>query len=131
MAFWIIKRISNRRKKRHYRYRKGGKTMKTFLQSINDVTPQYITMPLQRFFLYVTVGLWIILIAIALFTPLSLSKFMALIGLYSTSIITALLAYANYQLNRMEEAETTNEMLEDYNGGDMNATVKQDSAFVA
>lgn len=105
--------------------------MKTFLQSINDVAAQYITMPLQQFFLYVTVGLWVMLIVIALFTPLSLSKFMALIGLYSTSIITALLAYANYQLSHLEEVETTDETAENDNSGEMLPSVKQDSAFVA
>ncbi len=105
--------------------------MKTFLQSLNDVAAQYITMPLQRFFLYVTVGLWITLIAIALFTPLSLSKFTALIGLYGTSIITALLAYANYQLSRLAEMETIDEMPADDKNGEINEASKHDNTFVA
>ncbi|MDD3769201.1 MAG: hypothetical protein PHV10_01175 [Sulfuricurvum sp.] len=105
--------------------------MKTFLQSINDVTAQYITMPLQRFFLYATIGLWVILIVIALFTPLSLSKFMALIGLYGTSIITALLAYANYQLSRLDEMENIDEMPKGDSGSEINDSPEVDSAFVA
>ena len=102
--------------------------MKTFLQSLNDVAAQYIKMPLQRFFLYVTVGLWVTLMAIALFTPLSLSKFTALIGLYTTSIITALLAYANYQLSRIEAIE---EMPKGDNGSEINDLTEVNSAFVA
>lgn len=105
--------------------------MKTFLQSINDVAAQYITMPLERFFLYTTIGLWVMLIAIALFTSLSLSKFMALSGLYGISIITALLAYANYQLSRLEEMETVDETPQDDNDSETNARVEHDNTFVA
>lgn len=105
--------------------------MKTFLQSINDIAAQYVTMPLQRFFLYVTVGLWVTLMAIALFTPLSLSKFTALIGLYATSIITALLTYANYQMSRIEQVEAIGETPKDDNRSERIPSPKLDSEFVA
>jgi len=103
--------------------------MKTFLQTINDFTAEHITIPLKRFFLTITIGLWVILIAIALFAPLSLSKFMALFGLYSTSIPTALLSYANSILEQNGKLETVRETANDKNDGETN--LSQDSAFVA
>jgi hypothetical protein len=103
--------------------------MKTFLQTINDFTAEHITMPLKLFFLYITIGLWIILIAIALYAPLSLSKFMALFGLYSTSIITALLTYANSILEQNNKLETVSETPNDISDGETN--LSHDSAFVA
>lgn len=105
--------------------------MKTLLQSLNDVAGQYISMPLQRFFIYVTIVLWVTLILIALFAPLSLPKFMALIGLYSTSIITALLSYANSMIREdSDELETVCEtpVLEDEESNELPNT---NSAFVA
>jgi hypothetical protein len=103
--------------------------MKTFLQTINDFTAEHITMPLKLFFLCITIGLWIILIAIALYAPLSLSKFMALFGLYSTSIITALLTYANSILEQNNKLETVSETPNDISDGETN--LSHDSAFVA
>lgn len=103
--------------------------MKTFLQTINDFTAEHITIPLKDFFLYITIVLWVVLIVIALFAPLSLSKFMALFGLYSTSIITALLAYANSILEQNGKLETVSETPNDKYDSETN--LSQDSAFVA
>lgn len=100
--------------------------MKTFLQTLNDFASEHITMPLKRFFIYVTVGLWAVLILIALFAPLSFYKFMALFGLYGTSIITALLAYANSILE-----QSVSETPKDTNDGEADISPKQNSAFVA
>lgn len=105
--------------------------MKTFLQTLNDFTAERITMPLQRFFFYITVGLWAVLSLIALFAPLSLYKFMALVGLYGTSIITALLAYANSILEQSDRVETYSETPNDTNNGEADISPKQNSAFVA
>ncbi len=105
--------------------------MKTFLERINDFAAEHIIMPLQRFFLYITIGLLITLIIIALVTPLSISKFMAIAGLYVTSIMTALLAYGNYQINNRVEVETESEtILEEYDG-EIDTTPKHNNAFVA
>ncbi|MDD4950497.1 hypothetical protein [Sulfuricurvum sp.] len=105
--------------------------MKTFLERINDLAAQYITMPLQRFFLYITIGLLMTLIVIALVAPLSIAKFMAVTGLYITSVITALLAYGNYQINNRVEVETESEtILEEYDG-EIDTATKHNNAFVA
>lgn len=103
--------------------------MKTFLQTLNDFASEHITMPLKRFFIYVTVGLWAVLILIALFAPLSFYKFMALFGLYGTSIITALLAYANSILEQNGKLETVSETPNDKYDSETN--LSHDSAFVA
>ena len=103
--------------------------MKTFLQTINDFTAEHIAMPLKYFFLYITIGLWIILIALALFTPLSLSKVTALLGLYSTSIITALLAYANSILEQNDKVEIVSETSSNKSDGE--TYLSHDSAFIA
>lgn len=83
--------------------------MRTFLQTINDFTAEYIEIPLKRFFLYFSIGLFTVMIAVALLTPLSVAKFIAIAGLYGTSMITALLSFANYQLDAIAEAETGEE----------------------
>jgi hypothetical protein len=105
--------------------------MKTFLEQINDFTAEHITMPLQQFFLYITIGLLITLIIIALATPLSISKFLAISGLYITSMITGLLAYANHQIERFEDVETEREMILEDNDSETDTILKHNNAFVA
>lgn len=101
--------------------------MRTFLQTINDFTAEYIDMPLKRFFLYICIGLFAVMIAVSLLTPLSVAKFIAIAGLYGTSMITALLSFANYQLDAIDEAETGDETPSTKNPPDL----KQDDTFVA
>jgi hypothetical protein len=78
--------------------------MKTLLESVNDLTGEYITMPLERFFLFTTIGLLIMLIVITLAAPLSSAKYMTMLVLYFTLMTTALLSHANYQINSIVEA---------------------------
>jgi hypothetical protein len=66
---------------------------------------EHIDMPLDQFFLYITIGLLSMLIIILLIAPLSLSKLTAIVGLYITSIITSLLTYGNYQINKMKDVD--------------------------
>lgn len=104
--------------------------MRTFLQTINDFTAEYIEIPLKHFFLYLTIALCIMMIATALATPLSISKFIAIFGLYATSMITALLSFANYQLDAIEEVEISNETYIDTNDGEPLIS-KKDDIFMA
>lgn len=101
--------------------------MRTFLQTINDFASEYIRMPLKRFFLYISIALFAVMIAVALLTPLSVAKFIAIAGLYGTSMITALLSFANYQLDAIVEVEIGDEMPVTKNTPD----TKQDDTFVA
>jgi hypothetical protein len=78
--------------------------MKTLLESVNDLAGEYITMPLERFFLFTTIGLLIMLIVITLAAPLSSAKYMTMLVLYFTLMTTALLSHANYQINSIVEA---------------------------
>ena len=98
--------------------------MKTLLESVNDLAGEYITMPLERFFLYITIILLVTLIVIALAAPLSSSKFMTMIVLYSTLIITALLTYGNYQINKIMDAEHVSEAILEHE-------LATDEAFIA
>jgi hypothetical protein len=105
--------------------------MKTYLERINDLAAEHITMPLQRFFLYISIGLLVTLIVIALAAPLSISKFMAITGLYITSMITALLSYANRQIDRFEEVETQSETIIEEYDDEIDTATKHNNAFVA
>lgn len=72
--------------------------MKTFLQRLNDFTEEYINMPLTRFFILLTGGLFSLLLIVIIFAPFTLWKLASVINLYVFSMITAILAYVNYQL---------------------------------
>lgn len=77
--------------------------MKTFLQNINDIAATHIIMPLHRFFAYITMACFSLLMAVMIIAPLSFWKLSAIIGLYALSIITALLMWINYQLTTQNQ----------------------------
>lgn len=76
--------------------------MKTFLQLINEFTGEHITMSLQRFFLWLTIVLFSVLILVATVAPFSPWKFISLALLYGSSMVSGLLTYANYQLEALD-----------------------------
>lgn len=84
--------------------------MRTFLQTINDTAQEYITMPLKRFFFYLTLALSVLMLLTSLIAPASLSKFIAVAGLYGVSILTAILAYANVVFEEIEALELPSEI---------------------
>ncbi len=104
--------------------------MKTFLEQLNDFTAEHTTMPLKQFFLYITGGLWVMLIAIALFAPLSLSKLAALLLLYIISMITALLSYINFFFERIETLKNPYETVSDDNIKTVSEIQNQDHSFI-
>lgn len=77
--------------------------MKTFLQNINDIAATHIIMPLHRFFAYITLACFSLLLAVMIIAPLSFWKISAIIGLYALSIIAALLMWINYQLKTQQQ----------------------------
>lgn len=77
--------------------------MKTFLQNINDIVATHIIMPLHRFFAYITLACFSLLMTVMILAPLSFWKLSAIIGLYALSIITALLMWINYQLKTQNQ----------------------------
>lgn len=77
--------------------------MKTFLQNINDIAATHIIMPLHRFFAYITLACFSLLMAVMIIAPLSFWKLSAITGLYALSIITALLMWINYQLTTQNQ----------------------------
>lgn len=77
--------------------------MKTFLQLINEFAGEYITMPLYRLFLWITIALFSVLVLVATVAPLSPWKFIALVLLYGSSMVTGVLAYANSQLEALDQ----------------------------
>ncbi|MGE4418779.1 MAG: hypothetical protein AB7D38_02960 [Sulfurimonas sp.] len=105
--------------------------MKTFLEQLNDFAAEHITMPLKQFFLYVTVSLWVMLIVIALFTPLSFSKLAALLLLYITCTMTALLTYANTMIEYNKVVNNLYKTLSDENTDKTPELINQDHSFIA
>lgn len=77
--------------------------MKTFLQNINDIAATHIIMPLHRFFAYMTLSFFSLLLLVMIIAPLSFWKVSAIVGLYTLSIITALLMWINYQLKIQQQ----------------------------
>lgn len=105
--------------------------MKTLLEQLNDFAAEHTTIPLKEFFLYITVSLWVMLIVIALFAPLSLSKGAALLLLYLTSIITALLTYANTVIEYNKVLKTLYKTPSDVNTDKTTELINQDHSFIA
>ena len=105
--------------------------MKTFLEQLNDFAAEHTTMPLKQFFLYITVSLWVMLIVIALFAPLSFSKLAALLLLYITSIITALLSYANTIIESNKVLKTIYDTPTDENIDKTPELINQAHSFLA
>ncbi|WP_295022692.1 hypothetical protein [Sulfurimonas sp.] len=104
--------------------------MKTFLEQLNDFAAEHTTIPLKQFFLYITVSLWVILIVIALFTPLSLSKVAALLLLYITSMITALLTYANTMIERNNTMDILCKTPSDISNSETTKLSNQNHSFI-
>lgn len=102
--------------------------MRTLLQTINDTALEYITIPLKRFFLYLTLALSVLLLLTSLIAPASLSKFIAVAGLYAVSILTAILAYANAVLEEIEQLELQKEIPNETHAG---VEQKHDDEFLA
>lgn len=106
--------------------------MRTILQTINDTAQEYITIPLKRFFLYITLALAGLMLLTSFIAPATLSKFIAIIGLYGVSILTAILSYANIVLEEIEQLELSSEMLnETHTTNDSIIEQKHDDGFMA
>ncbi|PNV83483.1 MAG: hypothetical protein C0627_05145 [Sulfurimonas sp.] len=105
--------------------------MKTFLEQLNDFAAEHTTMPLKQFFLYITVALWVILIVIVLFIPLSFSKLAALLLLYITLVITALLTYANTMIERNKTMDISCNTPSDIRNSETTKLSNQNHSFIA
>jgi cytochrome c biogenesis factor len=60
-------------------------------------------MPLHHFFAYITFAFFSLLLLVMIIAPLSFWKVSAIVGLYTLSIITALLMWINYQLTTQNQ----------------------------
>jgi uncharacterized membrane protein YccF (DUF307 family) len=74
---------------------------KTLLQEINEFAEDRVTMPMDRFFALLALflfGLWILVFTVA---PLSIAKFISIVGLFVAILFATFMAAVNYWMIKM------------------------------
>ena len=104
--------------------------MKSYLQQLNEFAAEHTTMPLKQFFLYITVGLWVMLIIVTFFAPLSLYKVVAFLLLFITSMITAFLSLINFFFERIETLKNPYETVSKENTNKISELQNPNHSFI-
>lgn len=74
----------------------------TTLQQINSLLKEYIKIPLNSFYKRIIIAFLSLFILVSLIATISISKVVSLILLFTLLIVASLLAYGNYQEEKLD-----------------------------